>query len=246
MWRTLFFPSLHSVCNPRLLISAFTITYILKLCMQPRNDTNSELWSLDFQYLKQVYKHFLHIMLPSSNILCMQAKLNNKERFTYSLECVIVPNWTLKLMDQKCPMWRVEARVHTAMMSQEHVRPFQVMECISSEMQGKLGSGVLPTVSWVGYPDTLPPPNLLTQTIWERGYMHNQKHAEDIKSSPYSHFNKKEENEVTRSLVTVRFPGSKSFCHHAAKHTYLKRLSLKHEINKANLGSISFYFPFLY
>lgn len=103
------------------------------------------------------------------------------------------------------------------MMSWEHMKPFQVMGHISSEMHGELSSGMPPTVSRIGYPDTEPPPSLLTQTVWERGCIYNQTRAEDITSSPYSHFNKKEMKE-TRSLATVS-PGSTSFHHHDTKHT---------------------------
>lgn len=87
------------------------------------------------------------------------------------------------------------------MMSWEHMRPFQVMGHISSEMHGELSSGMPPIVSWIGYPDTKPPPSLLTRTIWERGCKYNQTRAEDIKSSPYSHFNKKEGNEDNKIII---------------------------------------------
>lgn len=68
-------PPLHSICNPGLLISAPTISYIMKLCMQPRNDTDSELWR--WLSTSKTSKHFLHIKLSSSNILCMGTKLSN-------------------------------------------------------------------------------------------------------------------------------------------------------------------------
>lgn len=139
--------------------------------------------------------------------------------------------------------WKPEYKL-PAMMSPDYIRLFQIMGHLLSEMQGKIGSALCPIVSWIGLPETLPPSDLLTLTIWERVCVPKPTRAEDFEPGPCSHFNKKEEYEGHKIISHNKV----SWLHVLSPpyhQTHLK-LFLEREINKVNLGSISFYFSFLY